>query len=75
VAVVRAHIQVAGSRPQIAVLVSAHVDRGRDRRRNEVKGAGSEMTVSSLQPARRLADLAAGWEGLWSLLVTARRAA
>jgi hypothetical protein len=33
------------------------------------------MTVSSLHPARRLADLAAGWEGLWSLLVTARRAA
>jgi hypothetical protein len=28
-----------------------------------------------LEPGRRLTDLAAGWEGLWSLLVTARQAA
>jgi hypothetical protein len=33
------------------------------------------MTVSWLEPVKRLADLAAGWDGLWSLLVTARRAA
>jgi hypothetical protein len=33
------------------------------------------MTVSWLAPAKRLAGLAAGWEGLWCLLVTARRAA
>jgi hypothetical protein len=33
------------------------------------------MTVSWLEPAKRLADVAAGWEGLWCLLVTAPRAA
>jgi hypothetical protein len=32
-------------------------------------------TVAWLGPARRLANVAAGWEGLWSLLATARRAA
>jgi len=33
------------------------------------------MTVSWLEPAKRIADVAAGWDGLWCLLVTARREA
>jgi len=32
------------------------------------------VTVSWIEPARRLADGTAGWEGLWSLLFAARRA-
>jgi len=32
------------------------------------------VTVTWMEPARRLADGAAGWEGLWSLLFAARRA-
>jgi hypothetical protein len=33
------------------------------------------VTVSWLRQAERLAGVATGWEGLWSVLVTARRAA
>jgi hypothetical protein len=42
-----------------------------------VRGEGSwpEVTVSWLRQAERLAGVATGWEGLWSVLVTARRAA
>jgi len=32
------------------------------------------VTSSWIEPARRLADGTAGWDGLWSLLFTARRA-